>query len=112
LKAIVDQMQAAAGDDAEGERLDFAFHQGLALATHNSIMVQLFETIMLQTANAIRDVRRVEFYANRDIAEQLYLEHSAIFEAISAGNPQQASEAMREHLQHIEDIVQKHVRIR
>ncbi|GMK38025.1 GntR family transcriptional regulator [Paenibacillus sp. CCS19] len=110
LKEIVDQMQAAAGDDAEGERLDLAFHQGLAHATHNSIIVQLFDTIMLQTANAIRDVRRAEIYANRDIAQQLHREHSAIFEAIVNGDPKQASEAMHVHLQHVEDIVHKHVR--
>lgn len=110
LKTIVDQMQSAAGNDAEGERLDLAFHQGLAHATHNSIIVQLFETIMLQTANAIRDVRRVEIYANRDIAQQLHREHAAIYEAIAASDSQQASDAMRVHLQHIEEIVHKHVR--
>jgi len=110
LRSIVNQMQQAAGDDAEGERLDLAFHQGLALATHNSIIVQLFETIMLQTANAIRDVRRVEIYANQDIAQQLYREHSAILDAVIQGQPQQASEAMQVHLQHVENIVHKHVR--
>jgi len=110
LRVIVNRMASTAGNDEDGERLDLAFHQAVVHATRNSIMVRLFETIMLQTEHAIRDVRRVEMYANRSVAEQLYREHDAICEAIAAGDPQGASKAMRDHLAHVEAIVTKHIR--
>ncbi|WP_127530092.1 FadR/GntR family transcriptional regulator [Paenibacillus kobensis] len=109
LRDIVSRMEMAAGDDEEGERLDLAFHQALVQATRNSIMVLLFETIMLQTENAIKDVRRAEMYASRAVAEQLYREHNAICEAIALGDSEAAALAMRAHLEHVEAIVTKHI---
>ncbi|EFM09933.1 GntR domain protein [Paenibacillus curdlanolyticus YK9] len=108
LRLIVADMVEAAGDDAAGERLDVAFHQAIAHATGNSILVQLFDTITQQTESAIRDVRRAEMYANRAVADQLLCEHNIICEAIATGDEALAGSAMREHLQHVARIVNKH----
>jgi DNA-binding GntR family transcriptional regulator len=58
---------------------------------------------------AIHDIRRVELYANEAVAERLYREHSAIFEAIAEQDSELAAERMKQHLQHIESIVRKHL---
>ncbi len=109
LGDLIEEMKHTAHDEAEGERLDLQFHLTLAKATHNSIMVRLFESIMNHIETAIHDIRRVELYANEAVAERLYREHSAIFEAIAEQDSELAAERMKQHLQHIESIVRKHL---
>lgn len=109
LRALIEEMKRSAGNEAEGERLDLQFHLTLARATHNSIMVRLFESIMNHIETAIHDIRRVELYASTAVAERLYKEHSAIFEAIVQRDSELAAERMKQHLQHIERIVLKHL---
>lgn len=109
LSGIVGDMAGSIGDDAEGERTDVLFHAALARMTHNPILNGLFETIVAQLATAIRDVRRVELYANRSVAERLLLEHRAIFETVSAGDSEGAAREMGRHLAHVESILMKHL---
>ncbi|WP_338555814.1 FadR/GntR family transcriptional regulator [Paenibacillus sp. KS-LC4] len=109
LKELVVQMKAAAGNDLEGERTDLLFHLTLVKATHNTILVQLFETVMNQVETAIREIRRVELYANRSVAEQLYEEHLAIYKAVEAQDAEAAALSMRQHLHHVESILMKYV---
>ncbi|MDQ0111850.1 FadR/GntR family transcriptional regulator [Paenibacillus harenae] len=111
LAGIIQQMVQTVGNDAEGERLDLLFHLTLAKATHNSIMVRLFESIMGKVETAIHDIRRVELYANEQVAGRLYEEHSAIYEAVKEQQAELAAERMERHLQHIESIVLKHIGI-
>src|SRR5262249_54459407 len=63
LQSLVLEMEAAIGDDLEGERTDLLFHLTLARATHNSILLRLFESIIGQLETVIRDIRRVQIYA-------------------------------------------------
>jgi len=109
FKALMVEMERSVGVESEGERTDVLFHRLLAQATHNSIMLRLFESIAGQLERAIRDVRRVEIYANRAVAGQLYREHYALYEAIAAGDADLAAGRMREHLQHVETILMKYV---
>lgn len=106
---LMNEMERSIGDEAEGERTDVAFHLLLAKATHNSILVRLFESIAGQLEQAIRDVRRVEIYANRPVAGELYREHYALFEAIVSQDAELAAYRMRQHLRHVESIVMKYV---
>ncbi|MWC29269.1 FadR/GntR family transcriptional regulator [Paenibacillus sp. MMS18-CY102] len=108
LRLIIAHMVEAAGDEEAGEKLDVAFHQAIAHATGNSVMMRLFETIMQQTETAIRAVRRIEMYTNKSVADQLLCEHNIICEAIAAGDGELAASAMQEHLQHVARIVSKH----
>ncbi|WP_018757182.1 FadR/GntR family transcriptional regulator [Paenibacillus terrigena] len=109
LQAIVVEMERSIGDDQAGERTDLEFHLMLAQATHNSVLVRLFESIAEQMERAIQQTRRVELYANRSVSEQLYQEHLSISEAVQQGQPDQASQAMRTHLQHVESILTKYI---
>lgn len=106
---LIDEMASSIGDDQEGERTDLLFHLTLARATHNSIMVRLFESIANQLETAIREIRRVEIYANKRVAERLYKEHSAIYEAVKQRNPELASRRMKQHLEHVENILTKYI---
>ncbi|OXS60943.1 GntR family transcriptional regulator [Cohnella sp. CIP 111063] len=107
--ALMSAMGQAIGQELEGERTDVLFHLTLAKATHNSIMVRLFESIVGQLETAIRDIRRVEIYSNQEVAERLYREHSAIYEAVRLRDPELASQTMKRHLEHVENILTKYI---
>ncbi|MBP3961683.1 FadR/GntR family transcriptional regulator [Paenibacillus lignilyticus] len=109
LHRIMQEMEASIGDDREGERTDVEFHATLAQATHNSIMVRLFDSIVSQLEMAIREIRRVEIYANRSVSERLYREHLAIYEAISSRDADLAGERMKQHLVHVVSNLLKHL---
>jgi GntR family transcriptional repressor for pyruvate dehydrogenase complex len=106
---LLTEMELAVGHDQEGERTDLLFHRTLAEATHNTIMLRLFESFSNQLEMAIREVRRVELYANQKVAERLYLEHLEIYEAISRKDAEQAAHSMKQHLQHVEAILMKYI---
>ncbi|MBN2984193.1 MULTISPECIES: FadR/GntR family transcriptional regulator [Cohnella] len=109
LSAIVREMEQTIGDDLDGERTDLQFHLALAGAAHNSILLRLFESITGQLEQAIREIRRVELYANRSVAERLFREHSAIYDAVARRDAAAAGESMRLHLEHVESILTKYV---
>ena len=109
LGSIVADMGEAIGNDAAGERTDIAFHEALARMTHNPILERLFDSIVSQLESAIREVRRVELYANRSVAERLLKEHQAIYAAVASRDEQQAARRMTRHLQHVERILMKYL---
>jgi len=109
LQQLVVEMSAAIGSDEEGERTDLAFHLALARASHNAILLQLFESIMEPLGTAIRDVRRVELYANRDVSQRLYEEHAAIVAAVAARDAEAAGTSMKRHLTHVRSMIEKYV---
>jgi GntR family transcriptional repressor for pyruvate dehydrogenase complex len=109
FKVLISEMDYSVGQDIEGERADLLFHLTLARATHNSILVRLFESIANQLETAIKEIRRVELYANRQVAERLYLDHSAIYEAVSLQDPELAAQRMKQHLLHVENILMKYI---
>jgi GntR family transcriptional repressor for pyruvate dehydrogenase complex len=109
FEKLISVMEQSVGQDIEGERTDLLFHLSLANATHNTILVRLFESIANQLETAIREIRRVELYSNQQVAERLYLEHSAIFEAVRKQDPELAAQRMKQHLQHVENILMKYI---
>lgn len=109
LHLVLNEMVSAVGNDIEGERTDVSFHVMLVQATHNAIMERTCQSIMKPMESMIRDIRRAELYANQDVAIQLLKEHTRIYEAIRRGDQEQASHAMRSHLEHVESILVKYI---
>jgi DNA-binding FadR family transcriptional regulator len=105
LGDIVRRMERSVGDDLEGERTDVAFHQTLVAATHNGMMSRLFDSIMTPMEQAIREVRRVQLYANRSVASRLLREHKAICDAVARGDAGRAALSMKRHLRHVESTL-------
>ncbi|SDI21510.1 GntR family transcriptional regulator, transcriptional repressor for pyruvate dehydrogenase complex [Paenibacillus naphthalenovorans] len=107
FEAVLKRMEAYLGDEEEGERSDIEFHLILSEATHNSIMVRLIDSISSQMQTAIRETRRLEMYANRQVSIRLWQEHQAVYEAIRGQNAAAAQEQMGRHLAHVEQILLK-----
>lgn len=80
-----------------GQSEDFSFHLAIANATRNSYMVDFLRFLgpFIIPANALQQMDQQELPAYK---ESLRSEHSAIAEAIKAGDANAAADAMRNHL--------------
>jgi DNA-binding GntR family transcriptional regulator len=87
--------------DGEGfRRYDREFHQAIAAATRNVILLQSIEDSLVLTS-ALRE-RDVTPSGDSVSCAQ---EHVAVAEAIRAGNPDVASRALTEHIHHVMSLV-------
>lgn len=109
LRELAEGMRQTLGDDLDGERFDMEFHLALAHATHNRMMVQLYESLMAPIERTIRAVRRAELYASREVAGQLADAHELILQAVERGDAGLAAAEMGAHLEHVEQIVMRHL---
>jgi GntR family transcriptional regulator, transcriptional repressor for pyruvate dehydrogenase complex len=109
LERILLDMESHVGDMEGGESADIEFHLSLAKATGNTIMIRLIDSISSPIAEAIRETRRLQLYANKKQAKQLLKEHTDIVAAIRSGDRMEAQEAMRQHLMHVEDVLLKYL---
>ncbi len=95
LRRVLDQMEESRGSRQKFSKADIAFHTALAKASGNEIYATLLGAL---------EKRIIEFaQANRgdgDWYTPVIDSHRSILEAIEAGRPEQAAEAMRRHLLH------------
>lgn len=93
------QFEASLDDEAALDHLDFVFHRSIAEATNNGAFIEFFslmsQRILPQPAfsKELNPALITPSYIQNTVVE-----HRAICEAISAGDPEQAREAMRAHL--------------
>lgn len=73
---------------------DVAFHDAVLRATHNRLFLQLIE----QMHEVLVLTRTISVTSSPDHLPESQLGHDAIFEAIVAKDPEQARQAMAEHL--------------
>jgi DNA-binding FadR family transcriptional regulator len=83
------------GDLKRFERTDVDFHYVLAVMTRNPI----FTAIHAALADWLLEQRSKTLAAGEDV--KAYEAHRAIFEAISARDPDRAEAAMRDHLEYV-----------
>lgn len=96
-------------DPEKGEEFDAAFHFAVAEATHNALLIKLFKTVSSEFAKANSMARRRLYQDNELNAQKIVDQHMGIYEAIRAGSPQAASDAMLAHLQFAEGELRKWV---
>ena len=102
LKAIAKALATFTRAIENGDRAvreDFDFHFAIAVATQNSRFVGFLEFLggLIIPRQSIRTFDgRAEF--QKSYLQNVQKEHQAIFEAISAGAPRKARDAMRRHL--------------
>jgi len=93
------QFEGSLEDEAALDQLDFAFHRSIAEATNNGAFIEFFNlmsrSILPQPAFS-KELNPA--LITSDYIHNTVVEHRAICEAISKGNPEEAREAMRAHL--------------
>ncbi|MDQ0163813.1 FadR/GntR family transcriptional regulator [Bacillus alveayuensis] len=81
-----------------GDQADVQFHKEIMKASHNSFLIQVMENIddLYRKSIAYSLKKNVGIIEKR---QQVYHEHKKIYEAIRDQNADEASNAMKEHLQ-------------
>ncbi len=79
---------------------DTEFHYTIATAARNSVVMRVVDVLM----DLLRDSRERSLQVKGRLQKSL-AGHRRIYEAIRARNPHAAEEAMRQHLQEIEEVI-------
>ena len=100
LRATVAQMQAAAavGDLVTMAEGDHAFHACIFEIAASPLMLDIVENIN----DVVERSRQVAFAEPARVSEPI-AEHARIIDALAAGSPERAVQAMREHLRNVAD---------
>ncbi|HHW43400.1 FCD domain-containing protein [Desulfofundulus thermobenzoicus] len=106
MEEALNQMEADIASGEVGEKADWQFHYAVAEATHNSLVVELMNTIAGTMQRVLRTAR-MQLYMTPGTPQRLLKEHRAIFQAIREGRDKDARRAMFDHL----DKVEKGLRI-
>jgi GntR family transcriptional regulator, transcriptional repressor for pyruvate dehydrogenase complex len=93
-------MSESASDSKLAMDYDSAFHVAVARTTENQTLVHLVTAL----TDSLRDSRELSFQQSESIETALQ-DHRTILTAIATRDPNQAREAMREHLDHVESLI-------
>lgn len=105
MKRWVDIMLDSQGDEEVGEKADFRFHMAIAVASHNTILVELMNHVSSTMAEAIGETRRLILYGEHTTADMLAQEHQSIFESIVNCDGEKAQQRMFEHLTSVKNMI-------
>ncbi|WP_322014713.1 FadR/GntR family transcriptional regulator [Paraburkholderia sp. J12] len=95
-----DNLQTIIETSGIGAKDDFAFHLAVARASKNPFFITALSGIqeqMVFSMNLSRNLSLVKSIERQRIVQQ---EHLEVLEAVRARDPERASRAMREHLEH------------
>lgn len=85
------------------EAWDHNFHQAVAAATQNRLLISLFDTLNVVRRTVVWGQLRTSEVPPPDHAS--FAEHDAIYDAIAGRDPERAAESMRAHLKTVRDRV-------
>lgn len=85
------------------EAWDNKYHRAIAAATHNTLLVSLFDTLNTVRRSTVWGQLRSTTLPPADHAS--FHEHDALYEAIAGRDPDLAAESMRIHLRTVRDRV-------
>ena len=103
LERIVEEQHGFLHRDAPNQawlESDRAFHVAVASASRNEVSVRVIRLI-----NELLHEGRRHFATQSDRREHAYIWHRDILAHIRNGEPQQAREAMMQHLQEVEEVI-------
>lgn len=104
LEKSLTLMKDTEGKGLLGENADLQFHQDIAKATHNDMLINLTSSVSDATLESMRETRRLILYSEESMS-RLYKEHLRIFQAIKDGNAELAEKAMQDHLVAVENVL-------
>lgn len=102
------EMKVAHGDEELGEKADLKFHFALAEASGNQLLVNLMNQVSGLMVETMRETRRLWLFSHQTTTERLFEEHLIIYEAIKEQNEEKAREAMMNHLDNVEGILERY----
>ncbi|MFF5819629.1 FadR/GntR family transcriptional regulator [Lysinibacillus capsici] len=100
ISQALDMMDQGKNDVELGIQADLSFHLNIVLASHNSIFLQLFQTLSEHMQDTIRATRRQRLEDSERMQETID-EHKKIYLAIASGDANQAKQLMENHITQI-----------
>lgn len=97
LEGCVSEM-AASTSFVQWKRLDDKLHRTIAEATHNALLLMLYDTLRSHVKLALDERMEEVFGAPPAPSQTTEAEHRAFVEAIRGHNPERAEQAMRDHI--------------
>jgi GntR family transcriptional repressor for pyruvate dehydrogenase complex len=108
MEMSINAMRAGGDRSDTFHTADVRFHENLAAASGNRLLVFLIEAF----AEPLRESRLRSFAGHRargGEVEDVIQQHQAILDAVKAHNPKAAAQAMRDHLQQTEQDLRTHL---
>ncbi len=93
-------MDRSKNDVELGIQADLSFHINIVLASHNSIFLQLFQTLSEHMQDTIRTTRKQRL-KDPERTQETIDEHKEIYLAIAAGDAEHAKQLMEKHITQI-----------
>lgn len=102
LKSILERQRSASVDDPEVPDLDRRFHIAIARSSRNRVLASLVSALH----HAAEPVSYLELSA--DVGRETVRQHGRIFRAIEVQDPDDAENAIVEHLTYLKDHIIQH----
>lgn len=106
VEAQMQRMERWGGDMTVFAEADEAFHFLLAEITRNPLLTWMMQKVAEVRSHA-QWARMRSLTLSEEMVERYNREHRAIFEAIIAGEPERAAQAMKDHLSAARDSLMK-----
>lgn len=98
LHLALDALANAVTSGALGAEVDFAFHRAVAAASGNGFFEVTLNSLQETVTSAISVNRHLSLLDPRERLALVQREHERVFHEIEAGRPEDAREAMRQHI--------------
>ncbi|WP_329792267.1 FadR/GntR family transcriptional regulator [Lentzea sp. DG1S-22] len=99
IRLALDFMRDEIADGASGVEGDRRFHAAVTAAAHSSLLADFMKTIARQITESRTESLRQPGRPSRSLAQ-----HTAIYEAIAAGDGKKAAAAMRRHVRTVAKV--------
>ncbi|OPH52111.1 GntR family transcriptional regulator [Paenibacillus ferrarius] len=107
LAQAIQEMEAAIDNESLSEQADIRFHLSVAKASHNSLFLNMMESLTDRLQESMKESRRLWFFAERASVKLLIQEHKDIYEAIKDQDAKLAEERVMQHILKVDRVVQK-----
>lgn len=102
MEACIGEMNSA-GSYVQWKRQDEILHRLIAEATHNGLLLLLYDTFRARGRSEL-EARLADVFGTDGVPPtETDSQHEAIVAAISRANPEAAAQAMRQHIAHVRD---------
>ncbi|KAB2338007.1 FadR family transcriptional regulator [Cytobacillus depressus] len=108
MKAALEEMKEANGNEELGEQADLQFHLAIAAASNNQLLSSLLDHVSGLMQEIMKETWRLWLFSKQTTTEKLFDEHMKIYKAIYNQDENAASSAMLEHLGNVEDILKRY----
>jgi GntR family transcriptional repressor for pyruvate dehydrogenase complex len=90
---------------------DYEFHQAIAIASHNRMLIQMMSTLSRAVETSMHQTRQIWLLGRDSSTEGLYKEHETIYNAIRKRDAILAERVMNTHLLQVETVLSSSINL-